>query len=91
MRRIFTVIAFIVDANGTYHIMDGYPKTYDSKGYSNDEYKTRRRATGDAYETFGAMCKVDTRKVQTVVVLDDAGNSVLTLTDGYLTEPEPEE
>ncbi|MBP5423959.1 MAG: hypothetical protein J6Y78_16120 [Paludibacteraceae bacterium] len=91
MRRIYINLAYIVDANGAYHMMDGYPKTFDAKNYSDDENKAFRRATGDAYEVFGAMRKNDTRKVQTVVVLDDAGNVVLPLTDGYLIEPVEEQ
>ena len=86
MRRIFTNIAFIVDANGAYHIMDGYPKTFDSNNYSNDEKKAYLRATGDAHTMFGTMCTNDTRKVQTVVVIDDAGNNVLLLTTGGLED-----
>ena len=88
MRRIFTNVAFIVDANGAYHMMDGYPKTFDSKNYSNDEHKAYLRATGDAHSTFGTMCTNDTRQVQTVVVIDDAGNIVLPLTTGDLETPE---
>ena len=88
MRRIFTNIAFIVDANGAYHMMDGYPKTFDSKNYSNDEHKAYLRATGDGHTMFGSMCMNDTRKVQTVVVIDDGGNIVLPLTTGDLEEPE---
>lgn len=88
MRKIFTVLAFIVDANGAYHILDGYPKTFDTRNYANDEHKTYLRAIGDAHETFGAMCKVDTRKIQTVIVLDEGGNTIVTFTTGDLVEPE---
>lgn len=73
-REIFIVQAHIVDANGTFHFMDGYPKTFDSKNYGGDIEKTRRRAEGDMSETWGAMCKNDTRMIQTVT---------LSLVDGY--------
>ena len=78
-RQIFEVYARIVDANGTYHIMDGYPKTYDSRGYNNDIDKTLNRAKSDAFNmastfTSGAG---DTRQLQTVTV---------TTADGALVE-----
>lgn len=65
-RQIFIVDAHIVDANGTFHYIDGYPKTFDSNGYGQDIDKTKRRAEGDMSEAWGAMCKVDTRQIQTV-------------------------
>jgi hypothetical protein len=67
-RQIFIVDAHIVDANGTFHYLDGYPKTYDSKNYGGDIDKTQRRAIGDASEVFGAMCKQDSRQLQAVIV-----------------------
>lgn len=73
-REIFIVEAHIVDANGTFNYLQGYPKTFDSKNYQDDIEKTRRRAEGDMSEVWGAMCKVDTRMIQTVT---------LSLVDGY--------
>lgn len=93
-REIFIVEAHIVDANGTFNYLSGYPKTFDSRNYNGDIEKTRRRAEGDMSEVWGAMCKVDTRMIQTVT---------LSLVDGYQIEkrsmgafpveqtPEPEE
>ena len=65
-RQIYVVDAHIVDANGMFHYIDGYPKTFDSNGYQNDIDKTKRRAEGNMSEAWGAMCKVDTRMIQTV-------------------------
>ena len=76
-REIFIVSAFIVDATGKFSFLDGYPKTFDSKNYGEDIEKTRRRAEGDMSETWGKMCKVDTRMIQTVT---------LSLVDGYQIE-----
>lgn len=73
-REIFIVDAHIVDANGAFHFMDGYPKTFDSRNYQDDIDKTRCRAEGDMSETWGAMCKRDDRMIQTVT---------LSLVDGY--------
>ncbi len=74
MRNIFIVDAHIVDANGAFHYIDGYPKTFDSKNYSDDVDKTKKRAEGDASEQWGAMCKQDTRLIQTVTMTDVFGN-----------------
>ena len=76
-REIVIVEAHIVDANGTFNYLNGYPKTFDSKNYQGDIEKTRRRAEGDMSEVWGAMCKVDTRMIQTVT---------LSLVDGYQLE-----
>lgn len=76
-REIFIVEAHIVDANGTFNYLQGYPKAFDSKNYQDDIDKTRRRAEGDMSEAWGAMCKVDTRMIQTVT---------LSLVDGYQIE-----
>ena len=67
-RQIFIVDAFIVDANGTFNHLDNYPKKFDSKNYQDDIAKTQRRAEGDMSEIWGAMCKVDTRQIQTVTL-----------------------
>lgn len=67
-RQIFIVDAHIVDANGAFHFLDGYPKTFDSNGYQNDIDKAKKRADGDASEIWGAMCKQDTRQIQVVTL-----------------------
>lgn len=77
MRNIYIVDAMIVDANGTFNHLDGYPKKFDSKNYGDDVDKTRRRAEGDFSEVWGAMCKVDTRMIQTVT---------LSTVDGFLID-----
>ena len=63
-REIYEVYANIVDANGSYNALSGYPKTFDSKNYDNDLYKTRQRAYGEWHSALAAMAKVDTRQVQ---------------------------
>ena len=52
-REIFIVNAHIVDSTGAFHILSGYPKTFDSKNYGNDIEKTRRRAEGEFAECWG--------------------------------------
>lgn len=95
-RQIFIVDAHVVDANGTFNYLTGYPKTFDSRSYGNDIDKAQIRAIGDASEAFGAMCKVDTRQLQTVVVMTADGFVVDTRIIGKITDipeptPEPEE
>jgi hypothetical protein len=67
-RQIFIVDAMVVDSNGTFNRIQGYPKQFDSRSYGDDIDKTQRRAEGDMSETWGAMCKIDTRQVQTVTL-----------------------
>lgn len=67
-RQIFIVDAMVVDSNGTFNHIQGYPKQFDSRNYGDDIDKTQRRAEGDMSEAWGAMCKIDTRLVQTVVL-----------------------
>lgn len=67
-RQIFIVDAMVVDSNGTFNHINGYPKQFDSRSYGDDIDKTQRRAEGDMSEAWGAMCKVDTRQIQTVTL-----------------------
>jgi hypothetical protein len=68
MRQIFIVDAMVVDSNGTFNHIQGYPKQFDSRSYGDDIDKTQRRAEGDMSEVWGGMCKIDTRQVQTVTL-----------------------
>ena len=72
-RQIYIVSASIVDANGTYSALSGYPKTFDSRNYSDDIEKAQRRAEGDFSEAWGAMCKRDDRQIQTVTLSTVSG------------------
>ena len=95
-RQIYIVDAAVVDANGTYNKVTGYPKLFDSRNYDNDIAKTRRRAEGDASEAYGAMCKRDDRQLQTVILMT-ADGAILSrkflgkIADLPDPEPEPEE
>jgi hypothetical protein len=86
-RQIFIVDAYIVDANGTFNNISGYPKRFDSRSYQDDIEKTQRRAEGDMSEAWGAMCKVDTRQVQTVTLTTADGFQVERKTMGKLADP----
>ena len=94
-RQIYIVDAHVVDSNGTFNYLNGYPKTYDSKNYDNNIDKTQQRAIGDMSEAFGAMCKVDSRQLQTVTVMTVDGLLIREETIGKLSDaveptPEPE-
>ena len=88
-RQIFIVNAFIVDANGTFNYIQGYPKKFDSRSYDDDIDKTQRRAEGDMSEAWGAMCKVDTRQNQTVTLGTVDGFQLDKKSSGQFVEPEP--
>lgn len=92
-REIYIVDAAVVDANGTYNNLPGYPKLFDSRTYNNDINKTRRRAEGDAAEVYGAMCKRDDRQLQTVILMTADGGVLDRKFIGKvadLPDPEPE-
>lgn len=89
-RQIFIVDAHIVDANGTFNYLEGYPKRFDSRSYQGDVDKAQRRAEGDMSEAWGAMCKVDTRQIQTVTLTTADGFQLDRKTMGaFPAEPEP--
>ena len=85
-RQIFSVDAWIVDANGTHNRLSGYPKKFDSNNYDNDVDKAKRRAEGDLSETWGAMCKRDDRWIQTVTLTDAFGFQLDCKTTGHFHE-----
>ena len=68
-REIFEVYAKIVDANGTYSTLSGYPKAFDSRNYNDDIETAKKRAYGEYHECLGAMCKRDDRQIQTAMIL----------------------
>lgn len=91
MRNIFIVSAFIVDSNGTFSYLNGYPKTFDSKNYSDNVDTAKKRAEGDMYEQWGAMCKRDDRQIQTVMLCDVFGNVLEKKSIGNFPVVEPEQ
>ena len=95
-RQIYVVNASVVDANGAWAVMTGYPKTFDSKTYVKNYGEesvniARKRAEGDAADMWSQMCLVDTRQVQLVTVTTADGHEVLRYEDGVLAPlPDPE-
>ena len=90
-RQIFIVNAYIVDANGTFNYISGYPKRFDSNSYGGDIDKAQIRAEGDMSDAWADMCKVDTRQISTVTLSTVDGFQLERKTRGGFQEPEPEE
>lgn len=88
-RNIFRVDAFIIDANGTYHGQDGYPKNFDSATYGGDVDKALKRADGDASEVWATFCTQDSRIIQTVTLSDINGNLIYKKSLGGFPADEP--
>lgn len=76
-QEIFVVNASIVDANGTYNNLTGYPKAFKSVNYENDIAKTRQRAEGDWHEVMGAFAKRDDRQLQIANVVQASTGAML--------------
>ena len=89
-RNIFIVDAWIIDANGTYNKLSGYPKNFDSRSYEGDTEKALKRATGDFCEVWGAMCKRDDRQMQVVTLSQLNGQLIDRKSMGAPIEPQPE-
>ena len=89
-RNIFIVNAQVVDANGTFNGLDGYPKRVDSNSYKGDVDKARRRADGLFSEAWSSMCKIDTRMIQTVTLEDAYGYQLDRKSiGGFPADPKP--
>lgn len=69
VREIYEVYAKVVDANGAYNTLSGYPVVVDSKNYDGDLEKTKQRAYGEWYSVLSAMCKRDDRQIQIAMIL----------------------
>jgi len=90
-RNIFIVNAQIVQSNGAFAVLDGYPKNFDSNSYSGDVDKAKRRAEGEFSDCWGAMCKRDDRQIQVVTLSDVYGNQLDKKSMGDFPAEEPAE
>ena len=72
-RQIFEVYAKVMDANGNYNTLNGYPKVFDSHSYNDDIDKALRRATGAFASCWSDMCAVDNRQLQMVMLMSADG------------------
>lgn len=87
-RQLFIVTAMIIDANGSFSTLSGYPKTFDSRNYGNDIDKAQRRAEGEFSEAWGAMCKRDDRQMQTVILMTADGFMLDKKSSGQIADVE---
>ena len=76
-QEIFIVNAQIVDANGSFASLSGYPKTYKSTAYNNDIEKAKQRALGDFHDVMGAFGKRDDRQVQMAFVMQTSTGMII--------------
>lgn len=83
-RAIFEVYAKVVDANGSYNTLSGYPKVFDSRSYNNDIAKTLNRAKGEFNSCLGTMYTRDDRQVQFAMIID--ASSGLLIDKAYIGE-----
>ena len=77
VREIYEVYAKVVDANGAYNTLSGYPKAFDSRNYSNDPAKAKKRAESEFSDTWGKMLKRDDRQLQLVLLMRAKTGEVL--------------
>ena len=95
LQEIFVVNAQIVDANGTFNPLSGYPKAFKSTAYENDIDKARQRATGDFHEVMGAFGKRDDRLIQIAFVMQMSDGAIIASGQygklPVLPDPEPPE
>lgn len=95
-REIYEVYAKVVDANGTYNTLSGYPKVFDSRNYDNNTYRTFLRANAEYHSTYGTMCTREDRQLQSVLLMRADGTILESAHLGRIAElpnpePEPEE
>ena len=92
-RTILEVDATVVDANGTFNHMSGYPKRFDSNSYAEDLEGTMKRAKAEYYNTLGSMYGNQAgRQIQTVTLSNVRGDLILHESLGnFPIEVEPEE
>lgn len=94
-REIYEVYAKIVDANGTYNTLTGYPKAFDSKLYDNDVEKARKRAYAEWHNTLGTMGTRDDRELQIAMIIRVSDGLQIAMEKigalAELPDPEPEE
>ena len=90
-RAIYEVYAKVVDANGSYNTLSGYPKVFDSRSYNNDTSKALRRARAEYHNTLGTMYTRDDRMLQTAILMSAEGIILLSEYIGDLNPTPVEE
>lgn len=97
-RNIFTVHATIVNDQGVYSKLSGFPKEFDSADYADATHpapvgnpeKALRRAKAAAYTQLGLNYSVDNRRMQNVYIVQADGRTIFRDQEGSFAEPAPE-
>ena len=93
-REIYEVYAKVVDANGAYNTLSGYPKSFDSHSYDDDIEKAEKRAYGEYYDCLGVMSKRDDRQQQIAMIIRASDGMQIEMKHigniADLPDPEPE-
>lgn len=76
-REIYITYAFVVDANGTWNSLSGYPIKRDSKDLDNNIEKALARANSDNAKAWDNINTTDTRQIGTVFTVDAYGQMVI--------------
>ena len=91
-RTILEVDAKIVDANGVFNHLNGYPKKFDSKSYQDDLEGTMKRAKSEYFSTLSAMYGNQAgRQIQAVSITNAYGHVILCESIGGFSEDTPVE
>lgn len=68
-REIYEVYAKIVDVNGSYNTLSGYPKVFDSHQFNDDCNKAKNRAYAEYYSVLGTMASREDRQKQFAMII----------------------
>ena len=68
-REIYEVYAKVIDANGAYNTLSGYPKVYDSHQNNDDCEKARSKAYAEYYTAIGTMYSRTDRQKQFAMII----------------------
>ena len=90
-RNIFKVNATVLDANGNFSTVSGFPKVFDSDNYGGNTITALRRAKAAYHTQLGLNYAVDGRQMQTVTIEQANGQLVNRESEGnFPPDPEPE-
>ena len=89
-RKIFRVFRETVDASGNYSQVSGYPKTFDSNSYNNDEELAQIRAMGSFSSAWADICNgynpANHPQMQTVTLMEVPGRVMDSKTLGEIQQ-----
>lgn len=68
-REIYEVYAKVIDANGAYNTLTGYPKVFDSHQNNDDVEKARSKAYGEYHTVLGTMYTRTDRQDQFAMII----------------------